>query len=566
MTCGKRAFRSRSSSSYHSSFSDGWIAALHQDLVAAQGDRLLDLLVQLLARQDVGVGVARLAVEGAEVADRGADVGVVDVAVDVVGAVRLRVQPRRDGVRRPGRARAGRGTSNSATPSSKREPAAVSGFRQDAVDAVADQGRHPRGGASPSSHGQRRSSWRSPASSRGPRSKWMMLRQVAAAEARRRGRAPAASRWAIAPAVARPCSLRLRARPPSTAAEFDARRGPPRRRRRTAARSSRSTPGRGRRRTRKPGRQARIARSPISSTASVVRSSAGGVDRQRLDLRARRRTASAAGSASGRRWSASPRRGRRERISGPRHPAEQRDAQHRAAGGDGDVRDDGVACRPRKYSTTGIRPTSSSPAASRSASRLGRSSDRSTSGAKSVSRSIERLGVQVVDRADADALAAWSVLRFRVDTPAIIAEAAGPHGCNREAGGECNTPGRDEPGGAASLLVGAAAHCRDRGTRAASTCYGHAGTHTGTYRVTQRRHRVRLHRAGLCGHHPAASAPAPSCRSCRARTGTAARTRSARGTGGPSGSRSSRHHPAGRDRDVPRRTPPGRTRSTHRVS
>ena len=71
---------------------------MHQDLVAAERDRLLDLLVELLARQDVGVGVARLAVEGAEVADGGADVGVVDVAVDVVGAVRLGMQPARDGV------------------------------------------------------------------------------------------------------------------------------------------------------------------------------------------------------------------------------------------------------------------------------------------------------------------------------------------------------------------------------------------------------------------------------------------------------------------------------------
>ena len=70
------------------------IAALQEDLVAAQGDRLLDLLVELLARQDVGVGVAGLAVERAEVADGGADVGVVDVAVDVVGAIRLGVQPR----------------------------------------------------------------------------------------------------------------------------------------------------------------------------------------------------------------------------------------------------------------------------------------------------------------------------------------------------------------------------------------------------------------------------------------------------------------------------------------
>ena len=73
-------------------------AALHQDLVAAQRDGFLDLLVEFLARQHVGVGVVDLAVEGAEIADGGADVGVVDVAVDVVGAVRLGMQPAADGV------------------------------------------------------------------------------------------------------------------------------------------------------------------------------------------------------------------------------------------------------------------------------------------------------------------------------------------------------------------------------------------------------------------------------------------------------------------------------------
>ena len=93
--------RSRSSSSYHSSFKRRVHAALHQDLIAAQGDRLLDLLVEHLARQDVGIGIAALAVEGAEVADGGADVGVVDVAVDVVGAIRLGMQPAADGVGGP---------------------------------------------------------------------------------------------------------------------------------------------------------------------------------------------------------------------------------------------------------------------------------------------------------------------------------------------------------------------------------------------------------------------------------------------------------------------------------
>src|ERR1700721_3072678 len=69
------------------------IAALHQDLIAPKRDRLLDFLVQLFARQDVSVGVVRLAIEGAEIADSGANVGVVDVPIDVVSAVWLRMQP-----------------------------------------------------------------------------------------------------------------------------------------------------------------------------------------------------------------------------------------------------------------------------------------------------------------------------------------------------------------------------------------------------------------------------------------------------------------------------------------
>src|SRR5262249_41979417 len=57
-------------------------AALHQDLVAAQVHGFLNLLVEYLARQHVGVGVGALAIEGAEVTDGGANVRVVDVAVD----------------------------------------------------------------------------------------------------------------------------------------------------------------------------------------------------------------------------------------------------------------------------------------------------------------------------------------------------------------------------------------------------------------------------------------------------------------------------------------------------
>ena len=71
--------------------------ATRSALIAAS-DRLLDLLVNFLARQDVGIGVVALAVKGAEIADGRTDVGVVDVAVDVVGAVRLRMQAAAHGV------------------------------------------------------------------------------------------------------------------------------------------------------------------------------------------------------------------------------------------------------------------------------------------------------------------------------------------------------------------------------------------------------------------------------------------------------------------------------------
>src|SRR5262249_18622055 len=76
------------------------IAALQKNLVAAELDGFLDLLIEDLARQNVGIGVAALAVEGTEVADGGADVRVVDVAVDVVGAIRLGMQTASDGVGR----------------------------------------------------------------------------------------------------------------------------------------------------------------------------------------------------------------------------------------------------------------------------------------------------------------------------------------------------------------------------------------------------------------------------------------------------------------------------------
>ena len=60
-------------------------AALHQDAGAVERQRLLDLPADLLERQQVALFVPGRAVEGAEPALVDANVGVVDVAVDVVG-------------------------------------------------------------------------------------------------------------------------------------------------------------------------------------------------------------------------------------------------------------------------------------------------------------------------------------------------------------------------------------------------------------------------------------------------------------------------------------------------
>ncbi len=72
---------------------------LHQDLVAAEFHGLAHLLQQDVAIQNVSLGVADLSIKGAEIADRGADVRIIDVAVDVVGAIRLGMQSLANGVR-----------------------------------------------------------------------------------------------------------------------------------------------------------------------------------------------------------------------------------------------------------------------------------------------------------------------------------------------------------------------------------------------------------------------------------------------------------------------------------
>ena len=74
-------------------------AALHQDAGAAQVEGLLDLLRRSISlRQDVAFGVAHGPVEGAEAAVLGAEVGVVDVAVDDVGDDAFGMQLAADGV------------------------------------------------------------------------------------------------------------------------------------------------------------------------------------------------------------------------------------------------------------------------------------------------------------------------------------------------------------------------------------------------------------------------------------------------------------------------------------
>ena len=60
-------------------------AALHENAGAAERDGLLDLLQDGVEREDVAVLRAHGPVEGAEGAILGAEIGVVDVAIDLVG-------------------------------------------------------------------------------------------------------------------------------------------------------------------------------------------------------------------------------------------------------------------------------------------------------------------------------------------------------------------------------------------------------------------------------------------------------------------------------------------------
>src|SRR5262245_26138838 len=80
------------------------VAALHEDLVAADRERFLNLLVQLFAWQNVCLRLRLFALKGAEIANGRTDIRVIDVAVDVVGAIRLGMQPARDRIGRSAQA------------------------------------------------------------------------------------------------------------------------------------------------------------------------------------------------------------------------------------------------------------------------------------------------------------------------------------------------------------------------------------------------------------------------------------------------------------------------------
>ena len=74
-------------------------AALHQHARAAQGNRLLDFLKDGFERLDITFRRAHGAIEGAEGTVLGADVGVVDVAVDLISDHVAGMQALANGVR-----------------------------------------------------------------------------------------------------------------------------------------------------------------------------------------------------------------------------------------------------------------------------------------------------------------------------------------------------------------------------------------------------------------------------------------------------------------------------------
>src|SRR5947209_7557906 len=63
----------------------GMVSPLHQDLNTAHGGKFIQLLIELLQRNDVVIVIFFGAIKRAELAINVADVGVVDVAIDDIG-------------------------------------------------------------------------------------------------------------------------------------------------------------------------------------------------------------------------------------------------------------------------------------------------------------------------------------------------------------------------------------------------------------------------------------------------------------------------------------------------
>src|SRR5687767_12062056 len=67
--------------------------ALHQDLIAPEVDGFPDLLQELHTVEHIAFGMLWWPIKRTKVANGRADIRVVDIPVDVVGAVRLGMQP-----------------------------------------------------------------------------------------------------------------------------------------------------------------------------------------------------------------------------------------------------------------------------------------------------------------------------------------------------------------------------------------------------------------------------------------------------------------------------------------
>ena len=276
-------------------------SALHQDLVAAQVDRLLDFLQQHVALEHIAFRVFGLAKERAEIAHGRADVRVVDVAVDVVGAVRLGMQPARDRIgRAPSAARSWHSSSRRPSSGESRWPStalsrslAIVESKFDSAGGQAQMGRFLVKQFQPTLLARAQIKIQVVAQIRHalrPRQS-----QAAPPRARRfRPSVPAPRRGPRTSAVSRP----------SNSAPLE----PPTWRTRTATRPSGTT------RLPSPTRL-RIARRRVHGPIADQQHRVGvgvvqrSVDRQRLAAAAAGHSVRAAGSASGRRWSASLRPG-----------------------------------------------------------------------------------------------------------------------------------------------------------------------------------------------------------------------------------------------------------------